>query len=37
MVKHITDEYSSHRDGKIYKDYDCTLNQTNIKNNNNQN
>lgn len=36
MVKHIIDEYSEHRDGKIYKDYDCTLNQTNIKNNNNK-
>lgn len=36
MVKHIIDEHSGHRDGKIYKDYDCTLNQTNIKNNNNK-
>ena len=36
MGKHVIDEYSSHRDGKIYKDYDCTLNQTNIKNNNNK-
>jgi poly [ADP-ribose] polymerase len=36
MGKHIIDEYSGHRDGKIYKDYDCTLNQTNIKNNNNK-
>lgn len=36
MVKHIIDEYSNHRDGKVYKDYDCTLNQTNIKNNNNK-
>jgi poly [ADP-ribose] polymerase len=36
MPKHIIDKYSDHRDGKIYKDYDCTLNQTNIKANNNK-
>ena len=36
MGKHIIDEYSEHRDGKIYNGYDCTLNQTNIKANNNK-
>lgn len=36
MVKHIIDEHCSYRDGNIHKHYDCTLNQTNIANNNNK-
>lgn len=36
MPTHIIDENSCHRDGRIYKDYDCTLNQTNIKTNANK-
>lgn len=33
---HIIDENSCHRDGKIYKDYECTLNQTDIRTNANK-
>ena len=36
MVKHIIDENSCYRDGTIHGDYDCTLNQTDIKKNANK-
>lgn len=36
MPKHVIDPNCIHRDGQIYKDYDCTLNQTDIKTNKNK-
>lgn len=35
-LKHVIDSNSSYRDGSIYNDYDCTLNQTDIKTNKNK-
>lgn len=36
MPVHIIDPNCEHRDGTIYQDYDCTLNQTDIKTNKNK-
>ena len=36
MPKHVIDPNCEHRDGTVYQDYDCTLNQTDIKTNKNK-
>lgn len=35
-IVHIIDEHCSYRDGEVYNNYSCTLNQTDIKTNKNK-